>query len=186
MFLVSYEEQAITYVWKNDEDTLRKSPSLTTLNAYLIKNATGEVCCTSKFRIFIRVPWKCTTLDFQRETRILWFFFYINSLWLLWFTFIVDVPEEQISGNNINFSHFLDVCDVKGNWRGKFKTLSYERVAVKTLFRNHHTWILKKDFENYLSLKKKNPTMEGSFGNSWKSLFLNEWKSSFELVVVKQ
>lgn len=40
---VSYEEQAITYVWKNDEDTLRKSPSLTTLNAYLIKNAT-DVC----------------------------------------------------------------------------------------------------------------------------------------------
>lgn len=41
--IVSYEEQAITYVWKNDEDTLRKSPSLTTLNAYLIKNAT-DVC----------------------------------------------------------------------------------------------------------------------------------------------
>lgn len=40
---VSYEEQAISYVWKNDEDTLRKSPSLTTLNAYLIKNAT-DVC----------------------------------------------------------------------------------------------------------------------------------------------
>lgn len=30
-------------MWKNDEDTLRKSPSLTTLNAYLIKNAT-DVC----------------------------------------------------------------------------------------------------------------------------------------------
>lgn len=39
-FLVSYEQSAITYVWKNDEDTLRKSPSLTTLNAYLIQNAT--------------------------------------------------------------------------------------------------------------------------------------------------
>ena len=38
--LVSYEQSAITYVWKNDEDTLRKSPSLTTLNAYLIQNQT--------------------------------------------------------------------------------------------------------------------------------------------------
>lgn len=37
---VSYEEAQIKYVWKNDEDTLRKSPSLTTLNAYLIKNQT--------------------------------------------------------------------------------------------------------------------------------------------------
>lgn len=40
LFLVSYEQSAIRYVWRNDEDTLRKSPSLTTLNAYLIKNAT--------------------------------------------------------------------------------------------------------------------------------------------------
>jgi hypothetical protein len=39
-FAVSYEQSAITYVWKNDEDTLRKSPSLTTLNAYLIHNQT--------------------------------------------------------------------------------------------------------------------------------------------------
>ena len=39
-FVVSYEEPQIKYVWKNDEDTLRKSPSLTTLNAYLIKNQT--------------------------------------------------------------------------------------------------------------------------------------------------
>ncbi|XP_073984701.1 pH-sensitive chloride channel 1 isoform X10 [Rhodnius prolixus] len=37
---ISYEESAITYVWKNDEDTLGKSPSLTTLNAYLIQNQT--------------------------------------------------------------------------------------------------------------------------------------------------
>ncbi|XP_024941285.1 glutamate-gated chloride channel isoform X4 [Cephus cinctus] len=37
---ISYEQTAITYVWKNDEDTLRKSPSLTTLNAYLIQNQT--------------------------------------------------------------------------------------------------------------------------------------------------
>ncbi|KAH8411101.1 hypothetical protein KR222_002596 [Zaprionus bogoriensis] len=37
---ISYEEAQIKYVWKNDEATLRKSPSLTTLNAYLIKNQT--------------------------------------------------------------------------------------------------------------------------------------------------
>ncbi|EDS35461.1 ligand-gated ion channel pHCl-C [Culex quinquefasciatus] len=40
MFTLSYEQSAIRYVWKNDEDTLRKSPSLTTLNAYLIQNQT--------------------------------------------------------------------------------------------------------------------------------------------------
>lgn len=40
---VSYEQSAISYVWKNDEDTLRKSPSLTTLNAYLVQNQT-DVC----------------------------------------------------------------------------------------------------------------------------------------------
>ncbi|XP_073943007.1 glutamate-gated chloride channel-like isoform X17 [Choristoneura fumiferana] len=43
---ISYEQSAITYVWKNDEDTLRKSPSLTTLNAYLIQNQT--IACPIK------------------------------------------------------------------------------------------------------------------------------------------
>nr|XP_018910353.1 PREDICTED: glycine receptor subunit alpha-4 isoform X8 [Bemisia tabaci] len=43
---ISYEQSAITYVWKNDEDTLRKSPSLTTLNAYLIQNQT--IACPTK------------------------------------------------------------------------------------------------------------------------------------------
>lgn len=37
---ISYEQTAIKYVWKNGEDVLRKSPSLTTLNAYLIENQT--------------------------------------------------------------------------------------------------------------------------------------------------
>lgn len=46
IFPVSYEQSAITYVWKNDEDTLRKSPSLTTLNAYLIQNQT--IACPIK------------------------------------------------------------------------------------------------------------------------------------------
>lgn len=53
--VVSYELSHITYVWKNDEDTLRKSPSLTTLNAYLIQNATTtcpiKASWRGKFRI---------------------------------------------------------------------------------------------------------------------------------------
>ncbi|XP_023248073.1 glutamate-gated chloride channel [Copidosoma floridanum] len=47
---ISYEQTAITYVWKNDEDTLRKSPSLTTLNAYLIKNQTITCPIKSSWR----------------------------------------------------------------------------------------------------------------------------------------
>ncbi|XP_032682504.1 glutamate-gated chloride channel isoform X7 [Odontomachus brunneus] len=47
---ISYEQTAITYVWKNDEGTLRKSPSLTSLNAYLIKNQT--ITCP------IKVSWR--------------------------------------------------------------------------------------------------------------------------------
>lgn len=45
-FAVSYEMTSIKYVWKNDEDVLRKSPSLTTLNAYLINNST--LICPTK------------------------------------------------------------------------------------------------------------------------------------------
>ncbi|XP_039314668.1 glutamate-gated chloride channel isoform X3 [Solenopsis invicta] len=47
---ISYEQTAITYVWKNDEGTLRKSPSLSALNAYLIKNQT--ITCP------IKVSWR--------------------------------------------------------------------------------------------------------------------------------
>ncbi|XP_034247656.1 glutamate-gated chloride channel isoform X5 [Thrips palmi] len=43
---ISYEQNQIRYVWKNDEDTLRTSPSLTSLNAYLIKNST--IPCPTK------------------------------------------------------------------------------------------------------------------------------------------
>ncbi|XP_050595046.1 glycine receptor subunit alpha-4 isoform X10 [Bombus affinis] len=50
---ISYEQSAITYVWKNDEGTLRKSPSLTSLNAYLIKNQT--ITCP------IKVSWRGVT-----------------------------------------------------------------------------------------------------------------------------
>ncbi|XP_055377221.1 glutamate-gated chloride channel isoform X2 [Condylostylus longicornis] len=37
---ISYELSHIKYIWKNDDTTLKNSPSLTALNAYLISNAT--------------------------------------------------------------------------------------------------------------------------------------------------
>ncbi|KAL2743673.1 glutamate-gated chloride channel isoform X1, partial [Vespula maculifrons] len=58
---ISYEQTAITYVWKNDEGTLRKSPSLTSLNAYLIKNQT--ITCP------IKVSWRAEgqIIDYEDE-----------------------------------------------------------------------------------------------------------------------
>nr|XP_012146841.1 PREDICTED: gamma-aminobutyric acid receptor subunit epsilon isoform X9 [Megachile rotundata] len=59
---ISYEQTAITYVWKNDEGTLRKSPSLTSLNAYLIKNQT--ITCP------IKVSWRADgqiMVDYEDE-----------------------------------------------------------------------------------------------------------------------
>lgn len=41
---------AIKYVWKNDESTLKKSPSLKTLNAYLDRNHTTECPSTGSWR----------------------------------------------------------------------------------------------------------------------------------------
>lgn len=68
LFKVSYEQSAITYVWKNDEDTLRKSPSLTTLNAYLIQNQT--ITCP------IKAIWRGELILFF---KINYFFFYFKS-----------------------------------------------------------------------------------------------------------
>ncbi|CAG5075614.1 Similar to GluClalpha: Glutamate-gated chloride channel (Drosophila melanogaster) [Cotesia congregata] len=50
---ISYEQTAITYVWKNDEATLRKSPSLTTLNAYLIRNQTITCPIKASWRVYL-------------------------------------------------------------------------------------------------------------------------------------
>ncbi|KAK9878929.1 hypothetical protein WA026_003751 [Henosepilachna vigintioctopunctata] len=47
---ISYEVNTIEYVWKNDEDVLRKSTSLKTLNAYLIDNKTIECPVKSSWR----------------------------------------------------------------------------------------------------------------------------------------
>ncbi|XP_026474769.1 glutamate-gated chloride channel [Ctenocephalides felis] len=67
---ISYEQSAITYVWKNDEDTLRKSPSLTTLNAYLITNAT----ITCPIKASWRGNYSCLKVDL-RFTRDRSFYF---------------------------------------------------------------------------------------------------------------
>lgn len=50
LYIVSYEMSAIKYVWKNDESTLKKSPSLKTLNAYLDRNHTTECPSTGSWR----------------------------------------------------------------------------------------------------------------------------------------
>jgi hypothetical protein len=42
--------KSIKYVWKNDEDVLKKSASLATLNAYLIKNQTLECNWNNNWR----------------------------------------------------------------------------------------------------------------------------------------
>ncbi|KAL3278582.1 hypothetical protein HHI36_016127 [Cryptolaemus montrouzieri] len=47
---ISYEINTIEYVWKNDEDVLKKSTSLKTLNAYLIDNKTIECPIKSSWR----------------------------------------------------------------------------------------------------------------------------------------
>ncbi|XP_068909428.1 glutamate-gated chloride channel isoform X19 [Tenebrio molitor] len=47
---ISYEMKSIKYVWKNDEDVLKKSASLATLNAYLIKNQTLECNWNNNWR----------------------------------------------------------------------------------------------------------------------------------------
>lgn len=47
---ISYEINTIEYVWKNDEDVLRKSTSLKTLNAYLIDNKTIPCPVKSSWR----------------------------------------------------------------------------------------------------------------------------------------
>ncbi|XP_071050944.1 glutamate-gated chloride channel isoform X11 [Onthophagus taurus] len=47
---ISYEQSMIQYVWKNGEDVLRKSPSLKSLNAYLIENQTSACPTKSSWR----------------------------------------------------------------------------------------------------------------------------------------
>ncbi|KAH0809831.1 hypothetical protein GEV33_012960 [Tenebrio molitor] len=53
---ISYEMKSIKYVWKNDEDVLKKSASLATLNAYLIKNQTLECNWNNNWRDMTHSP----------------------------------------------------------------------------------------------------------------------------------
>ncbi|XP_065566566.1 glycine receptor subunit alpha-2-like isoform X1 [Artemia franciscana] len=45
---ISYERDRMVYQWSDDEGTLRKTPSLSSLNAYLIENST--TLCPDRFR----------------------------------------------------------------------------------------------------------------------------------------
>ncbi|XP_011341252.1 glutamate-gated chloride channel isoform X11 [Ooceraea biroi] len=83
---ISYEQTAIMYVWKNDEGTLRKSPSLTSLNAYLIKNKTTS--CP------IKVSWRgnysCLKVDliFTRDRAFYFTTVFIPGIILVTSSFI--------------------------------------------------------------------------------------------------
>ncbi|XP_037029932.1 glutamate-gated chloride channel-like, partial [Bradysia coprophila] len=96
---ISYEQSAITYVWKNDEDTLRKSPSLTTLNAYLIQNAT--TACP------IKRNYSCLKVDliFTRDRAFYFTTVFIPGIILVTSSFITfwlewnAVPARSMIGN---------------------------------------------------------------------------------------
>nr|XP_024216473.1 glutamate-gated chloride channel isoform X7 [Halyomorpha halys] len=83
---ISYENSSIRYVWKNDEDTLRKSPSLTTLNAYLIQNQTIE--CPKKS--IWRGNYSCLKVDliFTRDRAFYFTTVFIPGIILVTSSFI--------------------------------------------------------------------------------------------------
>ncbi|XP_033215141.1 glutamate-gated chloride channel isoform X15 [Belonocnema kinseyi] len=83
---ISYEQTAITYVWKNDEGTLRKSPSLTTLNAYLIQNQT----ITCPIKASWRGNYSCLKVDliFTRDRAFYFTTVFIPGIILVTSSFI--------------------------------------------------------------------------------------------------
>nr|WRQ72437.1 glutamate-gated chloride channel-b [Spodoptera exigua] len=99
---ISYEQSAITYVWKNDEDTLRKSPSLTTLNAYLIQNQT--IPCPTKASW--RGNYSCLKVDliFTRDRAFYFTTVFIPGIILVTSSFITfwlewnAVPARSMIG----------------------------------------------------------------------------------------
>ncbi|XP_037043103.1 gamma-aminobutyric acid receptor subunit alpha-6 isoform X3 [Bradysia coprophila] len=100
---ISYEQSAITYVWKNDEDTLRKSPSLTTLNAYLIQNATTACPIKASWR----GNYSCLKVDliFTRDRAFYFTTVFIPGIILVTSSFITfwlewnAVPARSMIGN---------------------------------------------------------------------------------------
>ncbi|XP_072753143.1 glutamate-gated chloride channel-like isoform X9 [Anoplolepis gracilipes] len=83
---ISYEQTAITYVWKNDEGTLRTSPSLTSLNAYLIKNQT----ITCPIKVSWRGNYSCLKVDliFTRDRSFYFTTVFIPGIILVTSSFI--------------------------------------------------------------------------------------------------
>ncbi|XP_024868262.1 glutamate-gated chloride channel isoform X9 [Temnothorax curvispinosus] len=83
---ISYEQTAITYVWKNDEGTLRTSPSLTALNAYLIKNQT----ITCPIKVSWRGNYSCLKVDliFTRDRSFYFTTVFIPGIILVTSSFI--------------------------------------------------------------------------------------------------
>ncbi|XP_066582464.1 glutamate-gated chloride channel isoform X12 [Prorops nasuta] len=83
---ISYEQTAITYVWKNDEGTLRTSPSLTSLNAYLIKNQT----ITCPIKVSWRGNYSCLKVDliFTRDRAFYFTTVFIPGIILVTSSFI--------------------------------------------------------------------------------------------------
>ncbi|XP_039314674.1 glutamate-gated chloride channel isoform X12 [Solenopsis invicta] len=83
---ISYEQTAITYVWKNDEGTLRKSPSLSALNAYLIKNQT----ITCPIKVSWRGNYSCLKVDliFTRDRSFYFTTVFIPGIILVTSSFI--------------------------------------------------------------------------------------------------
>ncbi|XP_026737647.1 glutamate-gated chloride channel isoform X3 [Trichoplusia ni] len=133
---ISYEQSAITYVWKNDEDTLRKSPSLTTLNAYLIQNQT--IPCP------IKASWRgnysCLKVDliFTRDRAFYFTTVFIPGIILVTSSFITfwlewnAVPARSMIGKNVAgiwnalglaTAYILLFVDV--GWGFRYNTLSY-------------------------------------------------------------
>ncbi|XP_076253025.1 pH-sensitive chloride channel 1 isoform X5 [Rhynchophorus ferrugineus] len=90
---ISYEITSINYVWKNDEDVLRKSPSLTTLNAYLINNQTLICPIQSSWRgrkEFLRGNYSCLRvhLIFTRDRAFYFTTVFIPGIILVTSSFI--------------------------------------------------------------------------------------------------
>ncbi|XP_069676541.1 glutamate-gated chloride channel isoform X12 [Periplaneta americana] len=115
---ISYEQTAITYVWKNDEDTLRKSPSLTTLNAYLISNRT--VTCPTKSSW--RGNYSCLKVDliFTRDRAFYFTTVFIPGIILVTSSFITfwlewnAVPARVMIGVTTMLNFFTTSNSFRG------------------------------------------------------------------------
>ncbi|XP_024086313.1 glycine receptor subunit alpha-4 isoform X19 [Cimex lectularius] len=115
---ISYEQSAITYVWKNDEGTLRKSPSLTTLNAYLIQNQT--IACPTKASW--RGNYSCLKVDliFTRDRAFYFTTVFIPGIILVTSSFITfwlewnAVPARVMIGVTTMLNFFTTSNSFRG------------------------------------------------------------------------